>query len=435
MSNNHLITALDIGTSAIKGMCAARKAGNLKLEVLSKAVQPSLGVRRGAVINVEEISKDIKRLISQFERERGQKIEEVYVNINGSHLFSAFSRGSIIVSRADQKISEEDVERAIQASRVLSLPQNNEILDVFPKEYILDGERGIKDAVNMQGTKLEAEVLALGVFSPYFRNLTNAVLGADLEILDIVPSSLVSAKAVLTPREKELGVILLDIGAGTSGLAIFKEGNLVRLAVIPIGSANLTHDIAVGLKLDMDTAEKIKKEFGVCVLNGPDKKIKVEIPQPVFDFSGQSLDSEESDRSSDFESAPFTFSQRALVKIIEPRVSEILEQVFKEIKKAASRESFPAGIVLTGGGAKLSKIVEMTKREIKLPVRIGVPGFYPVSGEDENNSRMLKIINQEKDPIWSAACGLILEGADSEDNLNEENIVSRLKRIVKRFIP
>jgi len=241
----------------------------------------------------------------------------------------------------------------------------------------LDGEGGIKEAVGMQGVRLETEVLVLAGFSPYKKNLTQTVLDSDLQVLDVIPSPLASATAVLSQRQKELGVALLDIGAGTSELAIFEEGDLTHLAVFPIGSANITNDIAIGLKTDIDTAEIIKIEYGCCVFKGNDKKQKIEI-------EGES---------------PLVFSQKMLAKIIEARVSEIFGEVKKELKKLSKPGLLPAGIVLTGGGVKLPGIVELAKKELKLPCRIGKPSNF---------------IGLDADPSLATVAGLILSTVDLE---------------------
>jgi cell division protein FtsA len=403
MAKTHLITGLDIGTSNIK-ILVAKKTGESDFEVLTQIQEPSVGIRKGVVINADEVSRIIQSLLDKVKSDSGQRIDSVFTNIGGSHIFSTLSHGTVIVSRADQKISKEDVERVLQAAQTFSLPLNKEILDVVPKEFIINGEKGIKDVLGMEGVRLEAEVLAVGVFSPYLKNLTQAILDSDLQILDIVPSPVASAGAVLTPRQKELGVALLEIGAGTTGLAVFEEGDLIHLAIFPIGSANITNDIAIGFKTDIDIAERIKIEFGSCLLKGNDKKEKIETDgEPLF------------------------FSQKQLVKIIEARVSEIFDQCQKELKKISKQGLLPAGVVLAGGGAKLPKIVEIAKKELKLPCRVGKPQNFPAL---------------EGDPTLATVAGLVLEGADLEterasasSRLPGSGIGNKIKRIFKIFIP
>ena len=405
MARAHLIIGLDIGTSAIKTL-VAQKSSNTELEVISQVQEPAAGTRKGVVIDTEVVSNILENILERVKTETGARINSVYLNVGGSHIFSTSSRGLVSVSRADQKISEEDVNRVLQAAQTFSLPSNKEIFDVLPREFIVDGEKGIKEALGMQGVRLEAEVLVLGGFSPYLKNLTQAVLNSDLQILDMIPSPISSARACLSPRQKELGVAILDIGAGTSGLAVFEEGDLIHLAIFPIGSGNITNDIAIGLKTDIDVAERIKIEHGSCLL-GPTraarKKEKIETG----------------------ELEPLVFSQKQLVNIIEARVSEIFGEVNKELKKISREKLLPAGVVLTGGGAMLPKIVELAKKELKLPCRLGKPQGF---------------LDFEKDPRLATVCGLVLERADLETErsasmLRRTNLLSKLKRIFKVFIP
>ncbi len=403
MSKSHIITGLDIGTQNIKILVAAQKSGEEKLEVISNVKDNSFGVRRGIIVEPGGVSHILRMLLSKIKEEANLKIDSVYVNVDGSHLFSAPSHGSVSVSRADFKISEVDIERVLQAAQTFSLPSNKEIFDTFPREFIVDNERGIKEPLGLQGVRLEVEVLALGGFSPYIKNLTQAVLDTELQISDMVPSSLAAAKACLTEKQKELGAAILDIGAGCSGLAVFEEGHLIHLAILPIGSANITSDIAIGLKTDVDIAEKIKIEFGACFPGGKDVRQKIEIG----------------------EEEPLNFSHKTLTRIIEARVSEVFDQVNKELKKISREKLLPAGVVLTGGGSKIPKIVELAKKELKLPCRIGKPHGFS---------------NLEEDPSLSTVCGLVLGGADLEEGNKGfaavgKGIGSKLKKMFKIFIP
>lgn len=405
MAKTRIITGLDIGSSTIKTLVAQKKPREETLQVLSYSQKFSSGIRKGVVINIEEVSGIIGSCIKKAEEESRQKINGVYVNISGSHIFCTSSHGLVSVSRADQKISQEDIERVIQAAQTFSLPSNKEILEVLPKEFIVDGEKGIKEPVGMQGVRLEAEVLALGCFSPYLKNLTKAVLNSGLQINDLILTPVASSRAVLTLREKELGVALLDIGAATSGLAVFEEENLMHTAIFPLGSANITNDIAILLRTDIDTAERIKLEFGSCFYRGVKKKEKIK---------------------GEFLKEPLVFSQKVLVDIIEARVSEIFDQVNKELKKVSRQALLPAGIVLTGGGVKLPKIIDLAKKQLKLPCRIGCPQGFSLSQDD---------------PSLSTVCGLVLYGLDLEEGgiyprfSSGQGIGARLKRIFRIFIP
>jgi len=412
MAKNHIITGLDIGSSAIKILSVLKKPAQDNLEVLARAQEVSFGVRKGVVIDVDKVAELITSCLRKVEKNLDQKITSVYTNIGGSHLFCTPSHGTVAVSRADRKISEEDIGRVLQAAQTFSLPSNSEILEVFPSEFVIDGQAGIKEALGMEGVRLEVKALILGAFSPYLKNSTQTVLNSGLQINDLTPSPLASARSVLTPREKELGVLLLDIGAGTSSLAVFEEGVLIHTAIFPIGSGLITNDIAICLKTDIDTAERIKLEFGTCLLP-VSKKTKKPISKKE-QIKIESLSSGE----------PLVFSKRMLVEIIEARVSEIFEQVQKELKKISRAELLPAGVVLTGGGAKLPKIKDLAKKELKLPCRIGKPK---------------RVFPSQDDPALSLVCGLVLGGAALEQERGfpvfGEGIRSKLKRIFRIFIP
>ena len=399
---SHIIAGLDIGTATIKTLICQKKPKKTNLEVLAQIKEISSGVRKGVVINTEEVSKIISSSIERAEKISKEKIRAVLVNVGGAHVFFTNSHGLISVSRADQKISQEDVDRVIQAAQTFSLPSNKEILSVIPREFIIDGEKGIKEPLGLKGVRLEVETSILGGFSPYLKNLAKTVLDSSLQIDDLILNPLASAQAVLTPREKEIGVLILDIGAGTTGLAIFEEGELIYTTIFPIGSAHITNDIAVGLKCDIDTAEEIKLESGTLFFKGPDKKKKIETVE------GETL----------------IFSQKMLSRIIEARVREIFEIVNKELKKIARQGKLPAGVVLTGGGAKLPRIKELAKKELRLHCRIGFPrGFSP----------------SLEDPELATVCGLVLLGVDLEGEKNllsfGQRIFSRIKKLFKIFLP
>ena len=403
MPKANIITGLDIGSSTIKILVAQKKPGESDLEILSITEETSSGMRKGAVINPAEVSTILDRALRKTEEEINKKIDSVYVNINGSHIFSTTSRGLVSTSRADQKISAEDIERVLQAAQTFSLPFNREILEVFPKEFIIDGVKGIKEPLNLQGVRLEVEALILAGFAPYIKNLTTAVLNSGPQINDLVFSPLASARATLTPREKELGVCVLDIGAGTTGLAVFEEGELLHIAILPIGSSHITNDIAIFLKSDIEIAERIKLEFG-----------------NIFPESNKKTRQEKIKIS---EEETLVFSQKQLTKIITDRVSEIFGEVNQELKKISKQSLLPAGLVLSGGGAKLPKIRELAKKEFRLPCRIGRPkGFSP----------------SQDDPALSTVCGLALGGLDLEQRkfpFSKEGIGSKIKRIFRIFIP
>ena len=398
----HVIAGLDIGTHSIKMMVAKVLKDSGDVEVLGLAEQRSAGVRKGAVVNPEETTKQILFVKQKIEQMSSFRVKEVSVTLGGSHLFVASSHGIVAVSRADENISQEDVDRVLSAAQAFSIRSNTEILDIVPQQFIVDGAAGVKEPVGMRGVRLEADVLAICGFTPYLKNLTGAVLAADLEITDIVPSPLAAAATVLTPQDRELGVALVDIGAGTCGLAVYSEGDLIHTAVFPIGSDNITNDIAIGVRCDHDVAELIKTEFGSCMGSRGKKTEKVQRPD------GETV----------------SFSMSFVTHIVEARVKEILQLVSKELKKIGKQGLLPAGLVFVGGGAKIQRLVDFAKKELKLPARMGVSHGVLVS---------------EARPELLSVMGLIVSSADSEEEAPRSRFWSglwnRIRRVFKTFIP
>ena len=396
-----IIAALDIGTYSIKmGVAKIKEDGSL--EALGFAQEQSLGVRKGSVIKPEEVLQQIISLKERVENLSSQKIRSVLCNIGGSHISIALSHGIVAVSRADGQISEEDVERVIGAAQAFSLPANKEILDVFPQQFIVDGTPSEKEIVGMKGVRLEANVLAICAFSPYIKNLSDGVLGADLEILEMVPSPLMSVDAVLTSQQKENGVVLIDLGAGTTNISVFEEGELIHAAVFPVGSENITKDIAIGLRTEYDIAETVKKEFGTLGSSKGKRIEKLEIP----------------------DGSPLSFSPKALTHIIDSRMREIFKFVNAELKKIEKQGVLPGGAVLVGGGAKIPKIAEFAKKELKLPSRVGSPH---------------NIMSFETDPVFLGVMGLLVHGYSLKHQGfiggGGLNVLHSVKKLFKIFIP
>ena len=290
----------------------------------------------------------------------------------------------------------------MQAAQTFSLSQNQEILDIYPTQYAVDGEQGIREPIGMRAVRLETDIIAVCLFSPDLKNLSEAVLQAGLEIVDVVASPLAATTAVLSPQEKEMGVAVVELGAGTTGLSVFEEGDLKTIAVLPVGAENITHDIAIGLRIEHDIAERIKTEFGTSSGIKGKRVEKIELP------NGET----------------FSFSLKFVTHIIEERVKEILQLVNKELKKLGKQGQLPGGVVLCGGGAKLPKIAEFAKKELKLPCRVGSPRDFATI---------------EQDPSFFSALGLLLGAAQEEEQKEEPRKPARaagfLKRLFQSFIP
>lgn len=414
MAKEKIIVGLDVGTCNVR-VVVAQVRDEFKPQILGVGKAVSGGLRKGVVVDLEEVVKNIQEALQLAQRISGIDIEEVFVGIGGSHISCRPSRGVIAVSRADGEISEEDKARAISAASAISLAPNREILHVLPRRFTVDGQDAIKDPVGMSGVRLEVDALLIEGATPYIKNLIKCVREADIEEAGLLLSCLADSWAVLTKRQKELGVLLLDLGGGTTGLTVYEEGDILHCQILPIGSAHITNDIAIGLRTSIDTAEKIKLEYGSALPENVSKKEMVDLTH-LGEAEGQ-------------------VSRLQVAEIIEARVSEILDLVNKELKKIDRAGLLPAGVVLVGGGAKLPGLVDLAKEKLKLPVQIG----YPQGLEG--------IIDQIDDPEFSTACGLILSalsddvkvegGRSAFGNLTDSvgPTVNKMKKWLKGFAP
>jgi len=401
MSRNNIICALDLGSHSIKTIAIQKKREGEGFSVLSWNSILSDGIKRGVVMDSDLVTEITNQALAKIKAQtRPQRINEVFVNINGSHVLSEIGHGAVAISRADQKVSQEDIQRVLNEARAVNLTSNQEILDIFPKEFIVDQETGLKDVLGMKGIKLEAEALAVCVFSPHLQKTVDSVLNTDMGITEVIPGPIAVADVLLIPQEKELGVVVVDIGAETTGIAVYQEKNLIHVAVLPIGSAHITRDIAIALQADIEIAETIKKEFGELIFTNKRKKEKLKLEnEEVFDFD-----------------------TKKLIQAGRARIEEILKLVEKELKNIKKHDDLPAGIVITGGGAKLPGILEFTKKELKLPVKIGIPKEF---------------MGINDDPSMSVVCGLALRGLDDsiEGSIMDSQVGSKIKKIFKIFIP
>lgn len=426
MAKTQVVTGVDIGTNKIKILTARKDLETGKIiEVLFFGTVDSSGVQKGRIRNSQEVAKKIAELVSKMQEAKIPRAREIFVSLNGNKLELTNTRGLISVGRADGKVSQEDVDRIYQGAKAVNLQSTNrEILSLFPKEWVLDGEKEIKDPLGLKGTRLELEAFILSAFSGDVESIIEALNqgGIDAEAV-VVPSILADAKAVLTSSQKELGVAVISIGAGASSIAIFEDNKLLNLAVFPIGSANITNDIAIGFKTEIEIAEKIKKEYGSCSKTGT-KKIEMDI-SPFTDekIEVESFEEKKPIKKKKENKNVITFSEKELNKIIEARVCEIFDLIDKEIKKVSKQGLLPGGIVLIGGGSKLPGIVELAKKEFNLPCRIGYPK---------------NIIGIEKDCSYSTVCGLVADDTEEEgegETIVEEGLWKKIVKFFQNFIP
>jgi len=349
-----IITGLDIGSSTIR-MVVGQRSPEQKLNIIAAAEVPAEGITKGTVVSIEEAVSSINKCLEKTEKIAGMPVKSAWVGISGSHIVSQESKGVVAVSRSDGEITDDDVERAIEAARTVAMPSNLEILHVIPKSFTIDGQKDIKDPVGMTGIRLEVDAMIIQALSSQVKILTKCVYRTSLDINDLVLSALAAAEAVLTNRQKELGVVLVNIGAATTSVIVFEGGDVIHTAMLSIGSDHITADLAIGLRVSIDTAERIKVDFGTAVPKDILKKDEINLA----DFD-RTITPEEG-----------LVSRKYIAEIIEARVEEIFSKIDSELKKVDRSASLPAGVILIGGGAKLDGMVEVAKRQLRLPACLG----------------------------------------------------------------
>ena len=395
----NIIAGLDIGSTEIRLVVGQHKniGEGDELQIIGAVKIPSEGINRGAVKSIEDVTSSVSACLEKAERLVGVPIDSVWVSINSPHIKCEKSRGVVAVGKSDGEISSEDVGRALEAAQALSVPPNYEILHVIPVKFTVDNQEDIKDPVGMTGVRLEVETLIIQGLTSQIKNLTKAIFRIDLDIEDLVLSPLAAAEAVIGSKQKELGAALINIGASTTSLAIFEEGELLHTAVIPIGSEHITADIAIGLRCPINLADRVKKEIGSALSDNFNKKDEID----VSDLA----------KEENAEGEIKTVNRKYLAQIIEARVEEIFEKVDQEFKNIERSGMLPGGVFLIGGGTKLANIVEVAKKCLRLPVSLGM------------NKNVPSIIDKVNDTEYLNALGLVIWG----NNLSENSGRSILK--------
>jgi cell division protein FtsA len=390
----HIICGIDIGNSAVKTVIAGVDPEVLRPQILGVGSAPSNGLRRGVVFDMEETISDIGESVNQAESMAGAKVNRAYVSLNGLHIRTQSSRGVIIVSRADSEITQNDIDRVLDAASTISLPPNREIIHIIPKTFTIDSQEHVKNPLGMKGVRLEAEVLLIEGLSPYIRNLAKCVNANDIEVAEFVFAPLAASKSVLDKRQREHGVLNIDFGGGVSSLALFHEGELIHSVILPIGSRHITNDIAVAFRTSMDKAEEIKRQYGFTGLDESKKRGQVDLS----DILGEE---------------GLVVPRKQIVKIIDCRVSELFDLVSGEIKKLPHSYLLPAGVVLAGGGANLEGLVTFAKNQLKLPAIVG------------NNCFVERLPDEASDPAFAVAIGLTAWGFEKEFSSGKLGLPSR----------
>lgn len=387
---DNIIAGLDIGSTSIRlviGQKIPGVAGD-ELQIIGAVSVPTAGVSRGIVNSIEETTSSISACLEKAERLVGVPITRVWVSINDPHIKCERSKGVVAVGRSDGEINENDVTRAIEAARALAVPVNYEILHVIPVKFGVDNQADIKDPIGMNGIRLEVETLIVQGLSTQIKNLTKAIYRTGLEIEDLVLAPLAAAEAVLSSKQKELGVALINLGSSTTSLAVYEERNLTHTAILPIGSEHITADIAIGLRCPINLAERIKREYGSSVPEDFSKKDEIDVSELV----------KEEEINDDIS----LISRKYVSEIINARVEEIFEKVDNEFKRIDRSGMLPAGVIFVGGGASLDGLVESAKKKLRLPAAVGQAKNINV------------VIDKVRNPEFLTALGLVIWGSHSE---------------------
>ncbi|MCL4364276.1 cell division protein FtsA [Patescibacteria group bacterium] len=415
-----LISGIDIGSSKIATVVGIKSEETGEIKIIGFNTTPARGIRKGLIVDIKEVTDVVEESVEKAERMAGHKISRAFVSVGGPHISSLNSHGIVAVSNPQGEISGNDVQRVVEAARAISLSSTRQIIEVIPRDFIVDGQPGIKSPIGMSGVRLEVETHIITASSTNLKNIDRVLDDLGIENEGFVFSGLASAEAVLTNTEKELGVVLVDIGGGKIDLTIFVEGALSYSSSIPIGARHITNDIAVGLRVSLDSAEKIKLFLS--------KNLTSKKKTPQLNLSELNLEEHINE-----------VSLKTLVDgIIAPRLEEIFKLLFDEIEKSTFGQMVPSGLVITGGGALTVGMLETGKRVVGLPIRIGIP------------DQVTGLVDETVDPQYASTIGLLLYGLKNimtEEEPGFKNFgkvlrdfnlgggVGKIKDFFKQFIP
>jgi cell division protein FtsA len=423
MSNDRLICGIDIGSSKIATVVGIQAKDDDEVRIIGFNTTHSKGVRKGLIVDIEEVTETVEESVEKAERMAGQKIKQAYVSVGGPHIASLNSHGIVAVANPQTEINEADVSRVVEAARAISLSSTRQIIEVMPRDYVVDGQGGIKNPVGMVGVRLEVDTHIITASQTNLKNIERCLDYLDIQNSGFVFAGLASAEAVLTDTEKELGVVLVDIGGGKMDLSMYVDGSMAHSSSIPIGARHITNDIAVGLRVSLDSAERIKLHLRKHGIGQKDKSFNKLTPLNLTELNLPENVSE--------------VSLKTLVDgIIAPRLEEIYKFIFEEIEKSGFGQSVPSGLVITGGGALTVGMIETGRKVVGLPIRLGVP------------QKVTGLVDEILDPQYAATIGLILHGMKNimaEEGWKDFNkiikdfsfgsSISKFKDFFKQFIP
>ncbi len=415
MQHSKIISGIDIGTSKITTIIGQYSDTEDKFNIIAVSSIPSLGFRKGQIINLEQASSTIVQSIESAERMAGFQINSASVCLSAPHIESINSHGVVAISNPNGEIDQNDIDRVIEAAKAIAVPTGKEIIHIIPVRYTVDGQEGVIDPVGMNGVRLEVEAHIIIASTPSLKNLKKCLEDIGVKIDQLIYSGLATAKSTLTETEKELGVALIDIGGSISTITIFSEGAPVFSSVIPVGAGNVTNDLAIGLRFSLEDAEKIKLR-----LNKVSESKKFEDEIELSSFGIQSDDKRK------------ISLQTAINGIIKPRLEEIFHLIYSKIEESGFHQTIPAGIVLTGGGAQTINIKEICEKIIPLPLRIANP---PKVGG---------IIDDIINPAYSSSIGLLMFANENKKTSNTSNkknktslngLFGKIKKLIEPLMP
>lgn len=415
MKEGYSIAAVDVGSTKTVVIIGQVQEGMVQIVGLGKA--PNSGLRRGSVVDIEETVSSISAAIEDAERSSGLTVDSCFASVGGNQIISVDSKGVVAISRPDGEITAPDIDRVLEAAQSVALPTNYEILHTIPKFFAVDGQAGIKDPTGMTGIRLEVNAHIVGVAMLAIKNLTKSLTQSGLDIQGIVFAPLACSKAFLNKRQMEMGVVLIDFGASSTSIAVFEEGTLIHSKVLPVGSNHITNDLAIGLKISLEAAEKLKIEAIDVDLSNVKESEKIDLAK---------YERHEKEKP----------SRQYVCEIAEARLNELFQMIKQELSDIERDEMLPAGAIIVGGGSLIKGIVPLAKKVLGLPVQEGIP-VYEVSG----------LIDKVDDPQYATAVGLMLWGLDEMQttvsnkgkmSFNLDGVggaLGKVKDIFKNFLP